>query len=121
MSCTPFIAAIIIEATRAGQAARIGVVHTKASLDDNLASLVMPSVALIGSKVPMTTEHQSPPPQVPWPVDLRVFAVLAALWALCLMVSVFVHGGEIELADPVETIFAGVRFNGDQARLVLVV
>jgi hypothetical protein len=69
----------------------------------------------------MTTEHQSPPPQVPWPVDLRVFAILAALWALCLMVSVFVHGGEIELADPVETIFAGVRFNGDQARLVLVV
>ena len=46
---------------------------------------------------------------------------MAALWALCLAVSAFVQIGDIDIVDPVETIFAGVRFNGYDARLVLIV
>lgn len=69
----------------------------------------------------METDHQSNRPQVKWPFDLRVFAVMSALWAACLAVSTFVHVGEMEVVDPVETIFAGVRFSGDDARLVLIV
>jgi hypothetical protein len=69
----------------------------------------------------MKTDHQSDQPQVKWPLDLRVFAVMSALWAACLAVSTFVHVGEMEVVDPVVTIFAGVRFSGDDARLVLIV
>ena len=46
---------------------------------------------------------------------------MSALWAACLAVSTFVHVGEMEVVDPVVTIFAGVRFSGDDARLVLIV
>jgi hypothetical protein len=67
------------------------------------------------------TDRQSLRPKVAWPFDLRVFAVLAGLWALCLAASAFVHIGEFDVVDPVETIFAGVRFHGDDARLVLIV
>ena len=69
----------------------------------------------------MKTDHQSDLPQVKWPLDLRVFAVMSALWAACLAVSTFIHVGEMEVVDPVVTIFAGVRFSGDDARLVLIV
>ena len=69
----------------------------------------------------METKRQSVRPQAIWPFDLRVFAVMAALWALCLAVSAFVQIGDIDIVDPVETIFAGVRFNGYDARLVLIV
>ncbi len=69
----------------------------------------------------METDHQSYPPPVKWPFDLRVFAVMSALWAACLVISTFVHVGEMEVVDPVVTILAGVRFSGDDARLVLIV
>ncbi len=69
----------------------------------------------------METDRQSHRPQVAWPFDLRVFAAIAGLWALCLAISAFVHSGDFEVVDPVETVFAGVRFNGDAARLVLIV
>ena len=69
----------------------------------------------------METDRQSPQPQPAWPFDLRVFSVLCALWALCLVLSTFVQIGEMQVVDPIETIFAGVRFSGDDARLVLVV
>jgi len=69
----------------------------------------------------MKTNRQSLQPQVAWPFDLRVFAVVAGLWALCLAASAFVRVGDVDLVDPIETIFAGVRFNGDDARLVLIV
>ena len=89
---------------------------------DNLTALVRFSVAMIISEV-----HDENRPsiwigcQVKWPFDLRVFAVMSALWAACLAVSTFVHVGEMEVVDPVETIFAGVRFSGDDARLVLII
>jgi hypothetical protein len=67
----------------------------------------------------MKTDSQHP--QAAWPFDLRVFAVLAGVWALCLAVSALVNVGEIAVADPIETIFAGMRFNGDDARVVLIV
>jgi len=69
----------------------------------------------------MEPDRQPAQPQAAWPFDLRVFAALAGLWALCLAISAFVHVGDINLADPIETIFAGVRFDGEDARLVLVV
>lgn len=69
----------------------------------------------------MKADRESRRPQVVWPFDLRVFAVLAGLWAVCLSLSAFVRIGDMDVVDPVETIFAGVRFNGYDARLVLIV
>ena len=69
----------------------------------------------------METDRQSRQPQAAWPFDLRVFAVMAGLWALCLVLRAFVHIGEIDVVDPIETIFAGMRFNGNDARVVLIV
>jgi len=68
----------------------------------------------------MKSSRQSDP-QAVWPFDLRVFAVVAGLWGLCLSLSAFVQINDIDMVDPVETIFAGVRFNGYDARLVLIV
>ena len=69
----------------------------------------------------MNSNRPSDLPRVVWPFDLRVFAAIAGLWALCLAASAFVQIGDIDIVDPVETIFAGVRFNGYDARLVLIV
>ena len=69
----------------------------------------------------MKSNRQSDSPQVAWPFDLRVFAVVAGLWGLCLALSAFVSAADVDLVDPIETIFAGVRFNGDDARIVLIV
>jgi len=69
----------------------------------------------------METDRQSRYPQAAWPFDLRVFAAMAGLWAMCLVLRAFVHVGEIAVVDPIETILAGMRFNGDAARLVLIV
>ncbi len=46
---------------------------------------------------------------------------MAALWAMCLALRAFVHVGDLNLVDPVETIFAGVRLSGDAARVVILV
>src|SRR5260370_17959248 len=69
----------------------------------------------------MNSNRPSDPSRIVWPFDLRVFAAMAALWALCLAISAFVQIGDIDIVDPIETIFAGVRFNGYDARLVLIV
>jgi hypothetical protein len=69
----------------------------------------------------MKTARPLPRLEVTWPFDLRVFAVLAGLWAMLLAANAFEHVTEIVVVDPIETIFAGVRFNGDDARLVLIV
>jgi len=71
----------------------------------------------------MKSNSQSDPSQAVWPFDLRVFAVVAGLWSLCLAISALipVPVADVELIDPIETIFAGVRFAGHDARIVLVV
>lgn len=46
---------------------------------------------------------------------------MAGLWAMCLALRAFVHIGDLNLVDPIETIFAGVRFDGDAARVVMLV
>jgi hypothetical protein len=71
----------------------------------------------------MKSKSQSEPPHVVWPFDLRVFAAVAGLWSLCLVISglIPVPVADIELVDPIETIFAGVRFAGYDARVVLIV
>src|SRR5258708_4174380 len=69
----------------------------------------------------MKSNRQSDRPQAVWPFDLRVFAVVAGLWGLCLALSASIPAIDIDLVDPIETIFAGVRFNGYDARLVLIV
>jgi|SRR5271156_3973513 len=68
----------------------------------------------------MKSSRQSDP-QAVWPFDLRVFAVVAGLWGLCLAMSATIPPIDVSLVDPIETIFAGVRFNGYDARLVLIV
>ena len=69
----------------------------------------------------MKSNRQFEPPHAAWPFDLRVFAVIAGLWGLCLALSALVPAGDVNLVDPIETIFAGIRFNGDDARVVLIV
>jgi hypothetical protein len=71
----------------------------------------------------MKSNRQSDPAQACWPFDLRVFAIVAGLWSLCLAISALipVPVADIDLVDPVETIFAGVRFAGYDARVVLIV
>jgi uncharacterized membrane protein len=69
----------------------------------------------------MDSNRQSDQRQPAWPVDLRFFAVVAGLWAICLTMSALVPVADVEVVDPIETIFAGVRFNGDAARVVLIV
>lgn len=68
----------------------------------------------------MKSNRQSDPARIVWPYDLRVFAVIAGLWSLCLALSALVPAANVDLADPIETIFAGIRFNGDDARVVLI-
>ncbi len=69
----------------------------------------------------METETKSRQSQSQWPFDLRVFAILAGLWALCLVIRALVHPSEIYVVDPYQTVFGGVRFEGDAARIVLIV
>lgn len=69
----------------------------------------------------MKTEPQSSPPPARWPFDLRVFATMAALWALCLVIRAFIHDSDIDVVDPVQTVLAGVRFDGDAARIAMIV
>ncbi len=47
--------------------------------------------------------------------------MVAGLWGLCLTISAFIPPENVDLVDPIETIFAGVRFNGYDARIVLIV
>jgi len=68
----------------------------------------------------MKSNRQSDP-QAVWPFDLRVFAVMAGLWGLCLALSATIPPIDVSLVDPIETIFAGVRFAGYDARVVLIV
>lgn len=70
----------------------------------------------------MNSNRQSDPPRVVWPFDLRVFAAIAGLWSLCLALSAIVAAENFDfVTDPIETIFAGVRFNGYDAHVVLIV
>jgi hypothetical protein len=69
----------------------------------------------------MKSNRQSDPARIAWPFDLQVFAVIAGLWGLCLALSALVPAAAVDLVDPIETIFAGIRFNGDDARVVLIV
>ena len=69
----------------------------------------------------MKSDRQSDSAQAVWPFDLRVFAVVAGLWGLCLAISAYIPPENVDLVDPIEAIFAGVRFNGYDARIVLIV
>ena len=46
---------------------------------------------------------------------------MAGLWAICLVMRAFVHIGDFDVFDPIQVVFGGVRFNGDAARIVLIV
>lgn len=54
-----------------------------------------------------------------WPLDLRIFAGLCALWGISLIVRVFAQSGLGRLADPMQAVIFGYKFYGFQARLVL--
>src|SRR5258708_15924541 len=67
----------------------------------------------------MKTQQQ--PPARRWPFDLRIFAIMAGIWAICLVMRAFVNVGDYEVFDPLRVVFGGVRFDGDAARIVLIV
>jgi hypothetical protein len=54
-----------------------------------------------------------------WPLDLKVFAIFAASWALFLLTIAIVVEGNYMLADPIQAIVGAAFFNFDSARLVL--
>jgi len=56
-----------------------------------------------------------------WPIDLRVFGFLAALWALYLAWEVFSRVTLGADAEPLRAMIAGKLFYGEQARIVLLV
>src|SRR3981189_3702353 len=74
---------------------------------------------MICSKSAMENQRQQP--SMRWPLGLRVFAIMAGLWAVCLVMRAFVHPGELDLVDPVQAVFGGILFDGDAARVVLIV
>jgi hypothetical protein len=65
-----------------------------------------------------TQYHRSP---TQWPLDIRVFAIMAGVWAICLVMRAFVHLGDFDVFDPLQVVFGGVRFDGDAARVVMIV
>ena len=69
----------------------------------------------------MKTETQSDQPRARWPLDLRVFAIMAGLWAICLVLRAFVQTVDLDFVDTVQVVFGGIRFDGDAARIVMVV
>ena len=69
----------------------------------------------------MRTTPKSQQPQTSWPLDIRVFAIMAGVWAVCLVMRAFVHPGELDVADPVQAVIGGILFDGDAARVVLIV
>ena len=69
----------------------------------------------------MKTTPQSKQPQTRWPLDIRVFAIMALAWAVCLVMRAFAHPGELDVVDPVQAVFGGILFDGDAARVVLIV
>jgi hypothetical protein len=74
---------------------------------------------MVCSKSAMENQQQQPAKR--WPFDLRVFAILAGLWAVCLVMRAFVHPGELDVVDPVQAVFGGILFDGDAARIVMIV
>jgi hypothetical protein len=71
-----------------------------------------PNSAALTPKTPKTPK---------WPFDLQVFAAMSGLWALCLALSVYANAASVGLVDPLETVFAGVRFDGDDARVIVTI
>ena len=54
----------------------------------------------------------------PWPGDLRIFGMLAALWAVLLVVRALFQE-DVLLTNPLEAVIAGLKFHGQNARVVL--
>lgn len=46
---------------------------------------------------------------------------MALVWAVCLVMRAFAHPGEFDVVDPVQAVFGGILFDGDAARIVLIV
>jgi hypothetical protein len=55
-----------------------------------------------------------------WPRDLKVFAMLAALWAAGLIARIVMRDVTYHSQIPLEAILLGMKFDGFPARLVLV-
>jgi hypothetical protein len=56
-----------------------------------------------------------------WPVDLRIFGAIFAIWGVSLLVRVFTQSGLGEAADPAQAVIFGYKLYGVGARLVLLV
>jgi hypothetical protein len=53
-----------------------------------------------------------------WPIDLRIFGAAALLWAVMVVLRVFFQE-DVLPADPLEAVIAGLKFHGENARIVL--
>src|SRR6266851_3387499 len=60
-------------------------------------------------------------PKKRWPLDLKIFGILLATWAMFLfMIAIFIDG-DFVLVNPLHAIVGGMFFNFDDARLVLMI
>jgi hypothetical protein len=55
-----------------------------------------------------------------WPRDLKIFALLAALWAAALTARIVMRDVTYYSQAPLEAVLLGMKFDGYPARLVLV-
>ena len=55
-----------------------------------------------------------------WPRDLKIFALLAALWAAALTARIVMRDVTYYSQAPLEAVLLGMKFDGFPARLVLV-
>ncbi|HXW83850.1 MAG TPA: hypothetical protein VEJ86_05565 [Candidatus Binataceae bacterium] len=63
----------------------------------------------------------SPDSQRDWPLDLRLFAIAAAVWSAYLTARALLHDPALELMTPLQAVIGGIKFYGDEARMVLLV
>lgn len=55
-----------------------------------------------------------------WPRDLKIFALLAALWAAALTAQIAIRDVMYYSQPPLQAVLLGMKFDGYSARLVLV-
>ena len=56
-----------------------------------------------------------------WPLDLRLFGIASAFWSAYLAARALLHDPSLELAVPLQAVIGGIKFYGDEARIVLLV
>jgi hypothetical protein len=53
-----------------------------------------------------------------WPIDLKIFGMVAVLWSVLLVLRAFFQE-QVFVSDPLEAVIAGLKFHGHNAQIVL--